>query len=885
MVNETGKIGLCRFQPAYYDRKRMTSHPARALLVLALLAPAFAAGLTPYALETEARAAPVGVDAPRPRLSWRLASPDRDQKQTAYQILAAASAENLARDQGDIWDSGRVTSPETSWIAFDGAPLRSFQRVWWKVRVWDVAGAASGWSDPAEFTTAVMDRKDWHASWIAYPESKLSSGPLPIFRKEFSVPAAPTRALVFISGLGFHELRINGAKVGDHVLAPAWTNYRDSVLYEAHDVRALLKAGPNALGVLLGNGFYNVAGGRYAKFTGSFGQPRLFLQLHLEFADGTSRDIGTGGSWRTHYGPLTFSCIYGGEDFDARLEPQGWDSPGFDATGWRAAAGVEAPGGVLIAQSSPPLRVQQTFPSVSRNEVKPGIAVYDLGQNFAGWPRIEVSGAAGDRVKLTPGELLDANGLVTQRSSGGPQYFTYTLKGVGVEVWSPRFSYYGFRYVQVETTGAPVIRGLTGQFVHLDAPRIGSFRCSNDLLNRIHALIDAAIRSNLQHVLTDCPHREKLGWLEESHLMGPSLLYNWDLRTFLPKITRDTREAQTIDGLIPDIAPEYVTFGSGFRDSPEWGSAAVALPWLAWTWYGDRQPLADSYLTMSRYVDYLQSRSAGHLLLYGLGDWYDIGPHRPGVSQLTPQGFTATAYWLTDLRILEQIARLMGRDREAAKFAEQAASVQGAFDQAHFATTSQTAIAMSSVLGLSPSADAIAELVADIRRRNNHTSAGDIGYHYVVQALLEAGRSDVLFDMATRTDAPSYGAQLAAGATSLTEAWDAGRDSSQNHLMLGHIEEWFYAGLAGIRPDVASPGLRRIRIQPEPVGDLTSVDAGWDTFRGPVAVHWRLTEGVFHLTVEIPPGVDAEVSLPGKNARTVSEVGSGRYEFEVKGIR
>ena len=619
----------------------MTPHPARALFVLALLCPAFAAGLTPYALETEARSAPIGIDTPRPRLSWKLASPDRNQKQTAYQILAAISAENLARDQGELWDSGRVTSPETSWITFAGSPLRSFQNVWWKVRVWDASGAESAWSDPTEFTMAVMDRRDWHASWITYPESKLSSGPLPIFRKELSLPSAPTRALVFISGLGFHELHINGTKVGDHVLAPAWTNYRDSILYETYDVRALLKAGPNALGVLLGNGFYNVAGGRYAKYTGSFGQPRLFLQLHLEFADGTSRDVGTDGSWRTRYGPLTFSCIYGGEDFDARLEPQGWDSPGFDATGWRAAAGVEAPGGVLIAQSSPPLRVQQTFPSVSRTEVKPGIAVYDLGQNFAGWPRVEVSGAPGDQVKLIPGELLDANGLVTQRSSGGPQYFTYTLKGVGVEVWSPRFSYYGFRYVQVETTGAPVIRSLTGQFVHLDAPRIGSFRCSNDLLNRIHALIDAAVRSNLQHVLTDCPHREKLGWLEESHLMGPSLLYNWDLRTFLPKIIRDIREAQTIDGLIPDIAPEYVTFGSGFRDSPEWGSAGVALPWLAWVWYGDRQPLADSYLTMSRYMDYLESRSANHLLLYGLGDWYDIGPKHPGVSQLTPLGFTA----------------------------------------------------------------------------------------------------------------------------------------------------------------------------------------------------------------------------------------------------
>jgi hypothetical protein len=863
----------------------MTPYLARAFFALVLLSPAFAAGLTPYALETETRSAPVGIDAPRPRLSWKLKSPVRYQKQTANQILAATSPENLARGRADLWDSGRETSPETGWIPYAGAPLRSFQRVWWKVRVWDAAGAASAWSDPTEFTMAVTDRKDWHASWIAYPESKLSSGPLPIFRKEFSLPAAPTRALAFISGMGFHELRINGAKVGDHVLAPAWTNYRDSVLYETYDVRALLKAGPNALGVLLGNGFYNVAGGRYAKFTGSFGQPRLFVQLHLEFADGTRRDVGTDGSWRTRYGPLTFSCIYGGEDFDARLEPPGWDSPGFDATGWRAAAGVEAPGGVLTAQSSPPLRVQQTFPPVSRTEVKPGIAVYDLGQNLAGWPRIEVSGAAGDQVKLTPGELLDANGLVTQGSSGGPQYFTYTLKGAGPEVWSPRFSYYGFRYVQVETTGAPVIHSLTGQFVHLDAPRIGSFRCSNDLLNRIHALIDAAIRSNLQHVLTDCPHREKLGWLEESHLMGPSLLYNWDLRAFLPKIIRDTREAQTIDGLIPDIAPEYVTFASGFRDSPEWGSAAVALPWLAWTWYGDRQPLADSYLTMSRYMDYLESRSADHLLRYGLGDWYDIGPGRPGVSQLTPQGFTATAYWLTDLRTLEQIARLLGRTAEAAKFAAQAATVRAAFDQTYFATTSQTAIAMRSILALAPDSSSIPELVADIRQRGNHTSAGDIGYHFVVQALLDAGRSDVLFDMATRTDAPSYGAQLAAGATSLTEAWDAGRDSSQNHLMLGHIEEWFYAGLAGIRPDVASPGLRRIRIQPEPVGDLTSVDATWDTLRGPVAVHWRLTGDVFRITVEIPPGIDAEVSLPGKTARAVSEIGSGRYEFEVKGLR
>ncbi len=254
-------------------------------------------------------------------------------KQTAYQVLAATSAEKLAAGQGDLWDSGRIASEETAWIAYGGTPLRSFQRVWWKTRVWDQAGAASEWSDTAQFTMAVLDPKDWRAAWIAYPETKLSSGPLPIFRKELSLASKPTRALALISGMGFHELRINGAKVGDHVLAPAWTNFRATVLSETYDVTDMLKVGANAVGVMIGNGFYNVAGGRYAKYTGSFGQPRMMMQLHLEFVDGTTREVATDGTWRTHTGPLTFSCIYGGEDFDARLEPQGWDSPGFNESG------------------------------------------------------------------------------------------------------------------------------------------------------------------------------------------------------------------------------------------------------------------------------------------------------------------------------------------------------------------------------------------------------------------------------------------------------------------------------------------------------------------------------------------------------------------------
>ena len=529
--------------------------------------------------------------------------------------------------------------------------------------------------------------------------------------------------------------------------------------------------------------------------------------------------------------------------------------------------------------------MKESFRPVKVTHPKPGIAVYDLGQNFAGWPKITRRAPPAHRCGWFPANCSTPGGMVTQRSSGGPVYFTYTLKGVGAETWAPRFTYYGFRYLQVETTAA--VSEVEGQFIHLDVPRAGEFSCSNPLLNRIHALIDAAVRSNLQHVLTDCPHREKLGWLEESHLMGPSLLYNWDLRTFLPKIARDMREAQTVDGLVPDIAPEYVVFRGGFRDSPEWGSAAVLVPWLGWQWYGDRQLLAASVSD-----DAVVCRLPGvegevtASLSYGLGDWYDIGPKPPGVSQLTPLGLTATATYARDLRVLAEAAEVLaetgGRKpvRGNGSSGDQRRSERPFHDPSAetFATGSQTSLAMPLALDLAPRGSRAAlvdKLVADIRKRGNHTSAGDIGYTYVIGALLDAGRSDVIYDMATETSAPSYAAQLAAGATSLTEAWDANPNSSQNHFMLGHVEQWFYAGLAGIRPDFSTPGLTRVRIAPQPVQGLDWVKAKWDTFRGPIAVEWRREGGKVRLSIDIPPGIIATVPALGK------EIGSGHHEMEL----
>jgi hypothetical protein len=853
-----------------------------ALLLLLLSLPA--AALDPYSLECEARSNPVGIDTARPRLGWKLKSPIPGDTQTAYQILAATSLEKLATGQADLWDSGRVASRDTLSISYSGAALQPFQRVFWKLRVWDAAAQPSSYTQPASFTTALLNPSQWRASWITHPDTSLRSGPLPLFRKQFEIDKPLHSAIALVSGAGFHEFRVNGAKVGDHVLAPAWTNYRASMLYEAFDITSLLQPGPNVLGVLLGNGFYNVAGGRYTKYTGSFGRPRLALMLRLKFQDGSTRDVTTDGTWRTHDGPVTFSCIFGGEDYDARLELPGWDRPAFDDSSWLRPGASEAPGGVMLAQSSPPIRVQHTYSSIKVSEPKPGIRVYDLGQNFAGWPRVTASGPAGSTVRMIPGELLNPDGLVTQRSSGGPNSFTFTLKGAGQETWAPRFTYYGFRYVQVE--GDARVEKLEGQFIHLDAPRTGRFESSNQRFNRIHALIDAAIRSNLQHVMTDCPHREKLGWLEETYLMGPSILYNWDLRSFLPKLMRDMREAQLFNGLVPGIAPEYVTFRAGFRDSPEWGSAAVILPMLDWEWYGDRQALASAYPSMQAYVRYLLSQTKDGLLTYGLGDWYDLGPRPPGSSQLTPQGVTATATLWYDLQLLQRAAGILGLDADARQYSDQAAATRGAFQNAFYqpaaqsyASGSQTSLAMPLALGIAPPEARAAltnKLVAGIRARGNHTTAGDIGHRYVLVALLEAGRADVVFDMANNEAAPSYAAQLAAGATSLTEAWDANPNSSHNHFMLGHLEEWFYSALAGIRPDPSSPGFTRVRIEPQPAGDVTWVKASLETPRGPVAVHWRIDAGVFHLTLDVPPGVTAQVRLPGGQPKSA---GSGHHVF------
>lgn len=881
-------------------------HSLRPLLCLflgfvaPLKAAAGAAAFSPVRLRCELREDPLGVDTRQPRLGWLLepARPDaRDLRQSAYQVLVASTAAALADDKGDLWDSGKISSDQSSLLPYAGLPLRSSQQVFWKVRVWDQADHASSWSRPARWTMGLLAATDWQARWIgAAPRTDAASDASTlILRREFQTGPKLVRALVHVTGVGHYELEINGLKVGDQLLSPGWTNYRKTVLYDTFDVTGQLRpGGANALGITLAGGMYHAPKieNRYAKFTGSQGPLQAIAQLELDYADGSHERIVTDSAWSIAPGPTTFSHVYGGEDYDARREPSGWTRPGFTpGPEWSAAKELPGPGGRLagLSHAAPPIRAIETLPAPSKKELHPGATVFDLGQNASVMPRLRVRGAAGATVRITPAELLGADGAVNRGSvGGGVCHWQYTLSGApDGETWSPRFFYHGSRYFQVELVPAapgeplPVVENLEGVVVHTSSEPAGEFSSSSDLFNRIHTLIRWAQRSNLVSLITDCPHRERLGWLEQYHLNGPSLRYEYDLAALFAKTFDDMADAQTPEGLVPDIAPEYVVFKDGFRDSPEWGSALILAAWQQYLFTGDTSAFARHYDAMVRYVGYLESKASGGLLDHGLGDWYDIGPKRPGRSQLTPIKLTATAIYYEDLRALARIATLLGRPGDAAAHAARADAVREAFNRAlydpakrSYATGSQTANAMPLVLGLVPEGDAPAVLdaiVADIRARGDAISAGDVGYRYLLRALADGGRSDVVFQMNNQSEKPGYGYQLARGATSLAEAWNADPHSSQNHFMLGQIIEWFYHDLAGIQPDVAGPGFKRIVIRPAVVGDLDWVRASYATPQGRVASAWRRDGDRLTLEVTVPANTTATVHVPSADAASVTE--------------
>ncbi|MCO5997272.1 family 78 glycoside hydrolase catalytic domain [Actinoallomurus rhizosphaericola] len=705
---------------------------------------------------------------------------------------------------------------------------------------------------------------------------------MPIFAKDFSLPSGIRSARLYVAGEGVYEAALNGRQVGDAVLEPGNTDVTDQVPYATYDVTKLLREGDNAISMKLGNGTANVIStvDRYRKFALTQSDPELIAQLEVTLADGSVRRIVSGTDWQTTLGGTTFSNWYGGEDFDARREPTGWERPGAKRDGWGQAIAVPGPGGALTGRLQEPVRVQETLQGAKVGSGN-GYQVFDLGRNIAGWPELTIQAPAGTTVRMYPSESL-TNGRANQSTSnvGAPIWDEYTTGSDGTETWHPHFSYHALRYVELRGVpdGATVsVRGLA---MHADNASAGSFSSSNDVINGIHTLIRRAIENNTQSILTDCPSREKLGWLEQDHLVYGSLVDNYDLAAQLRKVVRDMAEAQTDTGLIPSTVPDYTVLAGAYRDDPNWGGAFVVVPWNLYQTYGDADTMATYYPAMQKYASYLEARAVGGLTDYSLGDWYT--PDRT-----FPKYVSGTyGYWRV-LDTMSKIAGALGKTDDAAAYRAKAdASAKALADKYYdpntgtFAGGGQGAEALALDMGAVPSDQRqrlLDHLVAGIQAAGYHLLLGEISLPSVFRVLPD----DVIYKIATQTTSPSLGYQVVHGNTTLGESWDGGSGQSQDHFMLGSIDAWFTSNLAGIRQAPGSTGFRRLLIAPSVVGDLTRAEGRYRTPFGEARSEWtKADDGGIRLKVTVPPGSSAEVHVPGSGE--VRQVGSGVWVFHSK---
>ena len=696
-----------------------------------------------------------------------------------------------------------------------------------------------------------------------------------ILRRSFKPWKTIKKAELRICGLGFYELTINNKKVGDAEFAPLWSDYDKSIFYNLYDVTSYLQLGDNEIRVLLGNGFYNEQGGRYHKLRISFGPPTLKFFLYVIYEDGMRERLLSDENWEWTPSPIVFNSIYGGEDYDARIEP----------TDWKPVVIQEAPKGLLRKQIAKPVKIMEQFP-VKKTLRKDSLMVLDMGQNLAGYPEITVSGKPGQYLKITPAETLTPEGLCNQKQTGRPHYYTYILKGEGKETWHPRFSYYSYRYLQIEGD-IKVLKDIKSCFIYNSALRIGEFECSNPLINDTHKLIDRAIRSNWQAVWTDCPAREKLGWLEQDWLNGEALVYNYDAQSMIEQTMQNIVDAQHEDGSMPEIAPEYTQFTGSwakpFQESPEWGGAIIALPMLYWQHYGDLSLAREYYEPMKRYINYLASQDSAYILKMGLGDWYDYGPGRAGFSQNTPMPLVATAHYYQWMCYMYVLAKQLGKRDEAYAFNQRAENIRQAFNREFYdakrktyGTGSQCSLALPLYLKLVPEKDyqaVLQNLIKDIHQHGDRLTTGDVGNRYLFYTLAKNGHRELLYKMLNHYDVPGYGYQIKKGQTTLTEQWNPDHGASMNHFMMAHIENLLIPDLLGIQRNGDL-----IEIAPHPVGDLTWCKGSTMSAQGKVSVSWKIKKDKFIMDIDIPEGGFADVYMPYSDR--AESIQGGHHHFE-----
>ncbi|GKZ15195.1 glycoside hydrolase family 78 protein [Haladaptatus sp. T7] len=846
-----------------------------------------------------------GSTAERPRFSWVGAPNSGSGRQVAYQIIVSRTQHNLKKNHGDAWNSCKVNSDESTNILYDGSVLAPDQTYYWKVRVWDEDGDVSEWSDVATFSTAIPDADDqWEGEWISAdidpieaPEGHSNEVPPdPLLRKEFCLDKGVTEARLHISGLGFNEPYINSERVGDNVLDPAITDYEETVLFTSYDVTELVQEGRNAIGVALGRGRFGepLENTWFWEDTPWWDDPQLLVQLNVTYEDDSTTSIVSNDTWQVTDGPTRYDSLFDGEEYDARKEQPGWTGPSFDDADWETATVVDAPSGELEPQRVQPVRTHETVTPVSRSNPKDGVYVFDMGEMVAGWTRLTVEGSAGTEVRITMGEKRSDDGTVHHSwSPGYPepiQEDTYILSGDGTETWESRFTYKGFRYVQVEGfPGTPTADDIKGVVAHtdLETGNDSEFSSSNDLLNQIHENTRRALLNNHHGVPTDTPVYEKNGWTGDAQATAVTAMYNFDMARFYQKWLRDLRDAQRESGEVPTIVP---TSDWSYEDAPGWGAVKgptpgwdasyFIIPWQMYQFNGDKRILQKHYRPMKRYMDWFEGYFDGYIPEMGLGDWVTPGENEVPI--------VATSYYYRELDILSKTATVLGQKNEAATYGEKKQAVADAFNERFYDSRAgyygteevdtyvQTSNILPLAFGMVPSDQintVVDSLVQDIvEEHDSHLYTGLFGTKHILPVLTEYGNHDLAYSVATQTTYPSWGHWVENGMTALLESWPLDARSRDHHF-LGTIDEWFYQYLAGIRQP-AKPGFEHVVIAPKPVGDLESASGRVDTVRGQIESKWERTEDRFELAVTIPWNTTATVRVPTCNGETLHVDGS-----------
>ena len=855
---------------------------------------------------------PLGIDEANPRLSWILESNRRGACQTARRVRVASSMQLLAEGKADLWDSGRIEDDRTAHIVYEGIPLTSRQECYWQVEIWDEQGASIV-SEPAFWTMGLLRKNDWQSEWISADPDYLKQskqaieptltepGTPPWFRKVFTIGGEIKKAVLYASARGLFEVQLNGRRVGNDVFAPEWTDYHKRIHYRTYDVTEMIRSGENVIGAILGDGWYSGYVG-WQETRGRYGfENSLMIQLEITPADDSTQIIITDESWKCAAGSIISSDFMMGEMYDARYELTGWDQYGYDDGAWSNVRIAASPGVPLVAQRSEPVRIIETIESVSVYESRPGVWIYDLGQNITGWVRLKIGGAAGTRITLRHGERLNPDGtLYTENLRRAKSTDVYILSGKGEEIWQPRFTFHGFQYIELSGLDAQPSEGtVLGCVVHSATSPAGKFDCCDPQINRLWLNSLWSQKDNFLSVPTDCPQRdERLGWTGDAQVFSRTAGYNMDAAAFFTKWMVDVEDAQTPEGVFPDTAPrirEDTNFVGldGLGGAAGWADAGIIIPWMLWRVYDDTRIIERHYKAMAAWLDYIQRTNPNGIRCNKLGnnygDWLCIPSDTTFRTHSPMKTLLATAYWADDAAKLSRMAKAIGQDEDAARFQSMYEDVRCAFrkeflrEDGRLTVNTQTAYLLALAFDLLPERvrpRATEYLVENIRDLDWHLSTGFIGISHLNPTLTAIGRADVAWRLLLNEDYPSWLYPVLHGATTIWERWNGWTEeegffnpqmNSFNHYSLGSVGEWLYRCAAGIELDSQVNGFKKFLLRPYPGGGLTYAGAEYRSMHGLIKSRWQIKDTTLTYEVTVPANTRACVYVPSDPGTTIQE--------------